>query len=353
MQLERQIEDLQALQASQWFERLKQGRPEDMSAFREWCAQSPVHIREFLEIGWADHELDELDTDRQVDLDSLLREIHPGVESLRPSTLPASHNGPRHPRVRSRWRWAVAAAATAACALGLGWYGRAWLSDHQYSTGVGELRTVELVDTSVVTLNTNSDIVVDFGIGGRDVKLRHGEAVFKVARDPTRPFRVHTRVGVVQAVGTQFNVYDRAEGIDVAVLEGRVRLIPRTADASGAAIPQELTAGQEARIGLDGAIQRTQRAEVARVIAWSKRRLKFDNAPLEEIAREFNRYHENVRLRLEGISPGSITYTGIFDADDPGALARFLERESDLLVERSEREIVIRPRLAAAPGNSP
>jgi transmembrane sensor len=342
VQLERQIEDLQAMRASEWLEILRRGRPEEVAAFRAWLERSPVHIREFLEITYADRELMALDANREEDLDALLNEIRPRVEPLARSMGAASSTSGTEKLRHRLWRWGLAAGVVAA-ALASGWYGRSWLGSHEYSTRVGELRTVELVDRSVVTLNTDSDIKVEFEDDERNVELRHGEAVFKVAHDPNRPFRVRTRAGVIQALGTQFNVYDRGQqGTDVAVLDGRVRLTPHAASGSRASIGEELFAGQEARIGLDGAIRRAARADVERVIAWSKRRLKFDDAPLEDIVAEFNRYRQNLRLRLESVPPGAYQYTGIFDADDPDTLARFLQREGDLVVSRTEREIVIR-----------
>jgi transmembrane sensor len=344
VKLQRQIDDLQAQRASEWFEILRDGRPEDMSGFREWCSQSPLHIREFLEITWADRALDNLDPERAEDLDSLLREISANVRPwpARPDAdaKRSESSEIRGPRAR---RWGLAA-AVAILAVGLVFYKTQWRSVQEFSTKIGEQRTVELVDTSVITLNTNSDIQVQFESSVRNIELRHGEAVFKVAHDPSRPFRVHTRAGTVQAVGTQFNVYDRPDGTDVAVLEGRVRLMPRVTDKSAAAPPEDLVAGEEARIGLDGQIRRVEHADVAGAVAWSKRRIKFDNAPLEDMVREFNRYHRNLHLRLEGVPPGSHHYSGIFDADDPGMLATILEHETDLTVERFDGEIVIRSR---------
>lgn len=344
MKLQRQIEDLQAQRASEWFEILKHGRPQDMSAFREWCRQSPLHIREFLEITWADRALDNLDPERAEDLDSLLRGI---AANIRPWPARAgAHTKHSESSVTggppaNRWRLAAAAAITG---VALVFYLHPWRSVQEFSTKIGEQRTVELVDTSVITLNTNSDIRVQFESAVRNIELRHGEAVFKVAHDPARPFRVHTRAGIVQAVGTQFNVYDRPDGTDVAVLEGRVRLMPRDLAGSAATTPEELVAGEEARIGLDGQIRRVERADVVGAVAWSKRRLKFDNASLEDVVSEFNRYQRTLQLRLEGVVPGSHHYSGIFDADDPGMFATILERETDLTVERIDGQIVIRLR---------
>jgi ferric-dicitrate binding protein FerR (iron transport regulator) len=109
---------------------------------------------------------------------------------------------------------------------------------------------------------------------------------------------------------------------------------------------EELTAGQEARIAPDGSIYRAEHPDIGRVVAWSRqRRLKFDDVSLEEMAREFNRYH-HVQVRLEGIRAGSHHYSALFDEGDPGTLVRFLKQERDLLVEQVGNEIVIRPRPA-------
>ena len=341
MKLERQIDTLQAQSASKWFELLKEGRPEDTEAFSAWCRKSPLHIQEFLEITYTDRVLDQLDPECKQDLDKILREA-----SARVRTFPKQIGGEAHATKslkRRTWAWGLAA-ALGTCTVGLILYATQALSTQEFTTKIGEQRTVALVDSSVINMNTDSEIQVQFARDVRDIELLRGEVVFRVAHDPARPFRVHTRAGIVQAIGTQFNVYDRPEGTDVAVLEGRVRLIPGSG-SSGTSTPVELRAGEEARIQLDGSIRRAVQADVERVTAWSKRRLKFDNTPLEEMVREFNRYHEDLRLRLDGVPVRSHHYSGIFDADDLVALARLLEQEPDLLLERGNGEMVIRPRV--------
>jgi transmembrane sensor len=81
-----------------------------------------------------------------------------------------------------------------------------------------------------------------------------------------------------------------------------------------------------------------------KTVAWRERRLIFDDAPLEDVIYEFNRYNQSPRLTLEGVPPGSHHYNGIFDAADPDSLAELLSREPDLSIERRNGEIVIRKR---------
>jgi transmembrane sensor len=115
-----------------------------------------------------------------------------------------------------------------------------------------------------------------------------------------------------------------------------------TVNAAGAT--ESLGAGQEAQVAADGTIQRNAKADVMKTVAWRERRLIFDDAPLEDVIYEFNRYNQSPRLTLDGVPPGSHHYNGIFDAADPDSLAELLSREPDLAIERRTGEIVIRRR---------
>ena len=97
-------------------------------------------------------------------------------------------------------------------------------SNGPYATAVGEQKSVTLADGSVVELNTNSQMIVEYSKGYRNIHLVQGEMHFNVAKDATRPFRVYARNSRVQAVGTAFTVYLAAEDVEVYVTEGRVAL---------------------------------------------------------------------------------------------------------------------------------
>ena len=164
-----------------------------------------------------------------------------------------------------------------------------------------------------------------------------------------RPFTVKTQTALVQAVGTQFNVYEQPTGTLVSVLEGQVKVAPRTLDRaagtnSGPRAKESLSAGEEAQVRPDGTIERNAKADVMKTVAWRERHLIFDDTPLEDMVYEFNRYNQTTRLVLVDIPPGRYHYNGIFDVADPASLGELLSREPDLVVERREGEIVIRRR---------
>lgn len=79
-----------------------------------------------------------------------------------------------------------------------------------------------LPDGSVVELKPGAEIAVNYEAAARHVRLVKGEAFFRVAKDPARPFLVETNGIEVRAVGTAFSVQVQPGAIEVFVKEGAV-----------------------------------------------------------------------------------------------------------------------------------
>ncbi|HVO45444.1 MAG TPA: FecR domain-containing protein [Steroidobacteraceae bacterium] len=340
MKVQKQIDHLLAQRAAEWIDILKAGRETDRAAFVEWLRESKLHVAWFLEMVAIDHELRRLDGIRREDIDKWLQQVPNNVVDLRgaaPSQDVAS-------RVRRQLRWA-AAAVVAGIALTAGianWWLVASTQGHEYTTAIGEQRALALDDGSVVTMNVGSSIAVNFSGGTRHVTLKRGEAFFKVAHDVNRPFIVATRGASVRAVGTAFDVNQDDAGTVVSVLEGRVQVT--STGSAVARTEQSLGAGEQARVATDGRLSRVAGANIDRALAWRHRTAVFDNTLIEDVARTINRYNPSIKIRIEGIAPGTRRYGGIFDVDDPESLADVLAREPDLEVTHHAGEIVIRKR---------
>jgi transmembrane sensor len=74
------------------------------------------------------------------------------------------------------------------------------------STKRGEVRKVTLADGSVVTLDSDSRLLVWMGSDRRDLELDHGRVHFEVGHDRSRPFTVMADGGSTTALGTVFDV---------------------------------------------------------------------------------------------------------------------------------------------------
>ena len=222
-----------------------------------------------------------------------------------------------------------------------------------YATRTGEQRSLTLDDGSIIHLNTESDVRIRYGDQERGIDLFRGEALFEVARDPARPFRVRAGDTVAEALGTTFNVYLRDAETTVAVIEGKVavqRLGDRTpAVRSDPVIGQPrprrvtLSGGELARVREDQAVLTAPIESVEAITSWRARQLRFSNTPLSEIAAQFNRYNR-VKLRIEGAELAAFELSANFDADDPQSLVELLETAFPVAAEHSREEIVLRRR---------
>jgi transmembrane sensor len=320
-------------QAARWLFELEDPGPATLADFAAWLKASPVHVEEFLLITSAWKAFDGFDAERRIQLDRILDEARDTVQGL------AAHAPAEQSSERKRRGWTFAAVGLGATALAA-WALMALFSGsaNTYATSTGEQRAFKLEDGSVVHLNTQSQVSVHFSKDARTVELVKGEALFTVERDPLRPFRVKADDAVIQAIGTQFNVYRRDEGTTVSVVEGVVQVLPEVA-----AKAERLAAGEQARLSRDGHIDKQHVSDIDQVTAWRQRRLVFRGDSLEVVAREFNRYNK-LQIALEGPDVQAKRLTGVFDADDPESLVLFLSGDADLTIATDSSTVHIRHR---------
>jgi len=97
----------------------------------------------------------------------------------------------------------------------------------QLSVSFGESKKITLADGSIVTVNAGSTLIYpkSFVSNTRTVFLT-GEANFKVAKNPNKPFIVKTKYLDVRALGTKFNVqsYPNAVFTKATLIEGSVKV---------------------------------------------------------------------------------------------------------------------------------
>lgn len=355
--------------------------PSERKSFDEWLRTSPQHVRAYLEMSSIWEDVSSLDRRWNPDADELLAraraedsvvalgtKAHSGAPvSIAPggkAPIPKQTSARSTPEKGPRRIW-FAVAATALLVLAGTW---THLQQGTYVTAIGEQRSLALPDGSTVELNSQTHIKVRYGDGARRIDLLAGQALFRVAKDVTRPFVVQTDTTRIRAVGTAFDVYKTKRGAVVTVVEGRVAVLSvptRAAPASPAsdmeapevdvkspqAQPIEglsespdimLNAGEQLVVTL-GAAQLPKLANVATATAWMHRSLVFEASPLTEVADEFNRYNTR-RLVVESPELAGFNVSGVFSSVEPGLLLAFLRAQPELVVRETDSEIRIRKR---------
>ncbi len=135
-----------------------------------------------------------------------------------------------NPKQINWWRWAaVAASFLVIFSAGIGWWQLSKNAEPLALTNkhADRLMICKLPDGTRIQLKPFSKILIsnDFGQRSRDISLT-GEALFEVAKDVSKPFRVFSGDLSVTALGTTFNIR-AVEGepeTKVALTEGKIRV---------------------------------------------------------------------------------------------------------------------------------
>ncbi|MFD1950350.1 FecR family protein [Sphingomonas arantia] len=296
-----------------------------------------------------------LDADRQAELEDWLDRDprHPGallramagLSMVDRAVAPAAHAealpAPAPP-TRRRLLIGVGGAIAAAISGVIGWSS---LVGERVATARGEIRRLPLADGSVATINTDSDLRVEFVRDTRRIALNRGQAWFQVAKDRQRPFVVDAGLAQVRAIGTAFSVDRTAHGVQVTVTEGVVAVW--ASEASGAMTMLE--AGQFAnfRPGAPNPETGTAPAQITRALAWRSGEISLENDTLGSAVAQFNRYNRQ-RLVVTDPDLAAERLVGLFRIDRPDDFAATLATSLDVAVTTTPDEIRIARKKATA-----
>ncbi len=334
-------DDAVARDAAHWVLRQDRGlTAAEQDAFSQWLAGRAEH-----RAAWADHRRGWEELDRLAGLQSSVCAV-PDPDLLAPR---------RGVFFRRCLRFAPLALAAAA-ALAIGIFLRAPGAGPRAAPipapppprpAVAQIEQRALPDGSVVQLNRGSVLAVEFTPTERRVRLVCGEASFTVAKNPARPFIVVAHGVQVKAVGTVFNVRLGSAAVEVLVTEGKVRVDhPDEHSPTGmsAAVPL-LAAGENAVVPLAPAtpvppIAALSTNQIEERLAWQPRLLDFAEAPLADIAAEFNR-HNSVRLTLGEPALEALRLSASFRSDNVEGFVRLMESDFGMIAERRDEATIV------------
>ena len=323
-------------EASEWLVRFSEGEVEasDCVEFDAWLRSSPEHVRAYLDMAALWQSAGSMKSPHGQALEELIERarLESNVVSLGGKDI--RRHGPS--ALFRNHRLAAIAACGALIVLvsgGIFWWDM--VRYPTYATGIGERHTVSLDDGSTIQLNGRSRVKVLFSKAVRAIDLQEGEALFKVAKNPARPFIVSIDSTRVKAVGTEFDVYRKSGETVVTVIEGRVSVsspsrLDAIAPSDSNAPPVLLAAGEQASV-LPRTAPSTRLADVSSTTAWTEGRLVFDSTPLADVVQEFNRYTHRP-LQLDGAALAQFHVSGSFNSAEPGQLISFLKQRFGLTV---------------------
>ena len=153
-----------------------------------------------------------------------------------------------------------------------------------------------LADGSKVWLNAASSIRFPSAFtGNQRVVEVTGEAYFEVAKDASKPFIVKVNDAAIEVLGTHFNVmaYTNESSLQTTLLEGSVKFKQGNKTLL-------LKPGQQIQLMSGGEIKLVANADVELVTAWKNGMQSFNNADIQTIMRQVERWYD-VDVSYQGI----------------------------------------------------
>lgn len=275
-------------QALAWFVRLHSGdaTTSDREAHAVWMARSAAHRVEYGRLGQVWTDLDHISDPRT---------FSQPQRACRPKT--------------SRRAFLSGGAAALAAGVGAVLVGAPDFLSSDYATGTGERRTVKLADGTMVELDADSAMALDYTQTLRGVRLLRGRAFFDVAKDPQRPFTVLAAGGSTTALGTRFVVHEWSGAVTVSVEESAVSV--QGPDARDAVVK----AGEYVTYDLRR-LNEVTAVDIESEAAWRRGKLIFEDRPLRQVLADVNRYRTGT-IRVTDGRLLNMRVSGIFDVGDP------------------------------------
>jgi transmembrane sensor len=208
----------------------------------------------------------------------------------------------------------------------LGWYRLKSNDVLEFQTRRGEQQVIVLPDGSRMSLDALSRVEVKYTSDVRGIELTAGRANFEVAKDVTRPLKVHSGPRTVTAIGTVFTVEREPREVVVTLVEGHVAVTSSDQPTQ----TMEMRPRQQLRMMDSGQVTLREGLDPAQALAWR----------LSRVVARMNNYSATP-IRVEGPASG-LHISGVFKAGDTAAFVDAMQSYFALTAQQQEDAITIR-----------
>jgi len=222
-----------------------------------------------------------------------------------------------------------------------------------FKTKLGEQVLHSLPDGSLLQLNTNTQVTVNYKNNQRFLTLIQGEANFDVAKDKSRPFVVTVGEQSFTALGTAFNIQKKSsQDIELIVTEGKV-LVSQTNDILSKITNKkdehslDTLPGLLVNVGEKSTVEnntltvatKISPEQVQKNTAWQQGILIFDGDTLSDALAEISRYN-NTTFEVLDEDISALKISGYFKAGDINGLLSSLDYNFNIQSKRTDNSSI-------------
>ncbi len=207
----------------------------------------------------------------------------------------------------------------------------------------GQKSVLILSDGSKVWLNADSRIIYDQNFSNSNIRevFLEGEAFFDVAKNPNKPFIVHTSDIHIKVLGTSFNVksYHEDKTIETTLVHGKVS-ISKTGDdiKEGSLVlkpnQRAVFSKQEKTINIEQVL--SERASL-----WRYDKLIFDETPFRDVIIQLERWYD-VRFHFDPNAKLECNLTAEIGNETLEEVLALLQASQNIDYEISDKDVFIK-----------
>lgn len=152
------------------------------------------------------------------------------------------------------------------------------------------VENIFLPDGSIVTLDAKTKVDIKYHEDKREVNLSLGKALFNVRKDDKKPFIVNADKIKVQVLGTNFEVKNQKDKIDIDVINGKVSVQKlENNDYKEIAV---LTQGKHISFDKENSKYQLKDIDIENIASWKNGILYFQDENLQDAINEFKKYKD-------------------------------------------------------------
>jgi transmembrane sensor len=209
----------------------------------------------------------------------------------------------------------IAACIFVACMVFLGLFGMNTYFEptfeQNFVTADKKILNIVLPDNSVIDLDIKSHIQISYYRNKRTVHLLSGKALFKVAKNKSKPFLITSGNTLVEVLGTKFEVVNTHSATKVNVVEGRVRVDYIYNDKGDKKALVQLKKAESFTLNNVGRVLNYDKMNIDEIASWKNDVITFDKTTLQKAALIFERY-SNQKIEFASHDLSQLTISGKF-----------------------------------------
>lgn len=212
--------------------------------------------------------------------------------------------------------------------------------EKDYKTQFSSLKQEILPDGSKLSIDTKSNLQIEYFKDKRKVFLENGQVLFEVAKDKSRPFIITSGKTSIEVVGTKFEVKNLEHITTVSVEEGVVKV----SFNNHALLPNQdislLKKGEKIVISDLGKITYLGKTDIEEIAPWRNDELIFRKITLKEAFDTFSRY-QDLKVEFQNKNFENKLFSGKFNTLEIDKFLFAIQKIYPIKIVKSENKITV------------